>query len=1820
MTASQQETPDIVQALRASLKETERLRRQNRELAAAAAEPIAIVSMACRFPGGVATPEQLWDLLAEGRDAVTEFPADRGWDLDALFDPDPDRVGCSYTREGGFLTDAGAFDAAFFGISPREALAIDPQQRLLLQVAWEAVERAGIDPETLRGSPTGIYAGVMYNDYGGRLIDRIPDGFEGYIGNGSAGSIATGRVAYTLGLEGPAVTIDTACSSSLVALHLAAEALRRGDCTLALAGGVTVLATPSTFVEFSRQRGLAPDGRCKAFAGAADGVGWAEGVGLALVERLSDARRLGHPVLAVIRGSAVNSDGASNGLTAPNGPSQQRVIRRALAGAGLRASDVDAVEGHGTGTTLGDPIEAQALLATYGQDRDAPLHLGSVKSNLGHTQAAAGIAGVMKLVLALRHERLPKTLHVDAPSPHVDWESGNVRLLTEAVPWPRNGRPRRAGVSSFGVSGTNAHLIIEEPPVPDDRPAPALQAPWIVSARTPQALRRYAGSLAEHAGGDPGDVAYTLAGRTAFAHRAVILDDHRRGLAALAASGPHTVLPDTVVTNASTAAPGKLTFVFPGQGSQWPGMAVDLAAADPAFAAHLDACAAALAPHIDWDFAAALRDPALQERTEVVQPVTFAVVVALARRWLDFGVRPDAVIGHSQGELAAAHVAGMLSLADAAKIVAVRARALARLSGIGGMVSVPLPADEIELPEGAVISALNSPSTTVVSGSAAIVDALLAAYPRARRVNIDYPSHSPHVEALREQVLADLAGVTASPGEIPFVSTVTGEPVDHARLGAEYWYDNLRCLVRFHPTLRALAGRGHNAFIEVSPHPVLTIGVAETLPDAHVLPTLHRNRPGPEQFRAALARAHTAGLPVRWPRAGRLVDLPTYPFEERSYWLAARPVAGLGGTGHPLLTAAVTSPEPELTVHTGRLSAAVHPWLAQHAVGGTALLPGTGLIELALHATPPTHSLRELVLEAPLRLPPGGVQVQVTVDGKGAVAVYSRATDDDPWTRYAAGSIVPQEETRPPRRLEQRQPLDLDGLYERFARHGYDYGPVFRGLRAAWRSGEDIVAEVALPADQQADAYGIHPALLDAALHALAVDTQTAEVAVPFLWEGVTLHARGAGALEVRLTRLGPDRLALEATDATGAPVLSVRSLAVRAIDPAQLAAPAIDQEALFHLEWVPAANEQPGTAGAELLAGNTVTDVLDRVQRWLKDPPANTRLAVVTTGAVATHPGEHVPDLAGAAVWGLVRSAQAEHPGQFVLLDHDGAGEEAIRAALARPEPQLAIRQGVALAPRLARADRLLSPPDGPWELGLHGGGGTIESVGLLPVERPDGPGPGEVIVALRAAGLNFRDVLICLGMYPGKATIGGEGAGVVLAVGEGVTRFAPGDRVMGMFPEAGPRATTDERLLAPVPDGWSFAEGASVPVAFLTAYYGLVDLAGLRPGETLLLHAVTGGVGMAATQLARHWGVEVFGTASAGKRAVAHAQGYDDAHLGNSRTLDFAGQFLAATGGRGVDVVLNSLARDYVDASLRLLPRGGRFVEMGKTDVRDPARVAADHPGVRYLAFDVTDPGPDRLAEIFAELTPLFAAGVLRPLPVTAWDIRRAPEALRYLSQARHTGKLVLTIPRPPDPDGTVLITGGTGLLGTLIARDLVERHGMRHVLLASRSGAATTQLGPEVTVAACDAGDRESLAALLAGIPAEHPLTTVIHAAGVLADATVDALTAEQVEAVLRPKADAARHLHELTRDLDLAEFVLFSSATGTWGAPGQANYAAANAVLDALAQDRRAHGRPAVSMGWGLWAPASGMTGHLGRADLARLRRSGVRALSAEEGVA
>lgn len=1642
-------------------------------------DPVVIVGMACRAPGGVNSPEELWRLVADGTDAIGPFPTDRGWDLQALYDPDPARPGRTYVREGGFLSGVDRFDPGFFGISPREALAMDPQHRLLLEVAWEAFEHAGVVPRALRGSPTGVYVGLMYSDYAQRLT-RTPEQVEGYLGLGSAGSVASGRIAYTFGLQGPALTVDTACSSSLVALHLAAQALRRGECSYALAGGATVMSGPSSFVEFSRQRALAPDGRCKAFSASADGTGWAEGAGMLLLSRLSEARRAGLPVLAVVRGSAVNQDGASNGLTAPHGPAQQRVIRRALADAGLSPGDVDAVEAHGTGTRLGDVIEAEAFLATYGrEERERPLLLGSVKSNIGHTQAAAGVTGVIKTVLAMTHGMLPRTLHADEPAGRVDWSSGRLELLRRAVPWPRTDRPRRAGVSSFGISGTNAHVLLEEPPedpvtpprVPgaDDgaagvraggRTVPVAAVAVPVSARTGPGLRDQARRLYERVSADPDaspvDIGYSLATtRSDFGQRAVVVArDRAELLDSLRAVADGTGGPRVRTGTSRRQAPPAV--LFTGQGSQRAGMGRELYESrdlHAAFARSFDESCGLFDPLLpvplrDVVFAApGTAGAVLLHSTRFAQPALFALETALFRQFEAWGVRPELVAGHSVGEVTAAHVAGVLSLADACTLVAARGRLMDALPPGGAMAAVAAGENEVAAVAARIagtgraveIAAVNGPASVVVSGDEAAVRETVAHFRERGRsttpLRVSHAFHSARMEPVLSEFAEVLRSLTFAPPQLELVTALPERAATDKELCTpEFWADHVRRPVRFADSVAYLQQRGAAHYVELGPDGVLTGLVRSCLtspgrapgddrsPAALVVPSLRGSRPEADALTDTLAALHSQGVPVDWGawfagRGGRRVPLPTYAFQRRRHWLDASPpeasVEPPGPSVHPLLSSRTATADDDGLLLTGRLSVPGRPWLADHTVAGSVLLPATAFVEMALHAGASVGApvLEELVLTAPSPLPSQGtVELQLKVsgpDGTGrrTVLFHTRPhqpAGDRPWRRHASGTLAPADRAAavtgaggapwpPPGAVPLSAARPDAGPYELLAGRGLGYGPAFRGLRAAWVLGEELYAEVALPGaadagDESGPGFLMHPALLDAALHILALTGGTVDpaagtdgaegggVSLPFAFEGVRLHARGARLVRVRIAP-GPDgRAGVELTDEAGAPV--------------------------------------------------------------------------ATVGALTLRPLPATPGTAGPAAGGLHRTAWAP-----------------------LPEPP-------APAP----------PPR--W--------GVLGAAGTRPVELLAPPGSGVPV-------------------YADPVSAGGGSPAV---------------------------------LVAPFPPPPAAADGARDPGA------------GSRWAAR---HAL---------KLVREWLAEP--------------------RLAGSRLV------LVTTGAAGPD---GGGSGDETDVPAHAAVWGL---------VRSASR---ENPG-RFALVDV-----DGHADSWRVLPSLLAA----PAPETA--VRRGTVYVPELAPVAPAA----TERRPRlDPEGTVLITGGTGSLGMLVARHLVAAHGVRHLLLIGRRGpsapgvaelvAELGESGARVTVRAVDVTDRTALAALLDSVPAAHPLTGVVHSAAVLDDGIVPALTEERLERVLRPKADAALALHELTRDRELAMFALFSSVAGTFGSAGQANYAAANCVLDALARHRGRLGLPSTSIAWGPWQQDDGMTAHLGDTDLRRMARSGFTPLAAEEGLA
>jgi len=1606
-------------------------------------EPIAIIGMGMRLPGGAADLDGLFELLASERDVVEPVPKER-WN-EALYDPDPDARGKTYARSGAFVADVDRFDADFFGISPREAKHLDPQHRMLLETAWHALEDAGIVPASLLDSATGVFVGIGRSDYELLREGAVLDG-DAYTALGTLPSMAAGRLAFTLGLQGPTFSLDTGCSSSLVALHQACQALRRNDCALALAAGVQVTAAAESFVLMARLRALAPDGRSKTFSAHADGFGRGEGVVVAALARLSDARAAGRRVLAIVRGSAINHDGASSGITAPNGTSQQKVLRAALQSAQLTAADVDVVECHGTGTALGDPIEVQALAAVYGEHRspERPLLLGALKTNIGHLEAAAGLAGVAKIVAALRHESLPATLHTHPRNPFIAWDELPVHVVDSATPWARRaGRPRRAGVSAFGISGTNAHVILEEAPEPandsaGDAPAAQLGL-FPLSGKTPAALRRQAERLREHLTRHPqvtlADLAYSLATtRTHFRERAVIVAAQRGELLERLgglARGEST--PECACGSADIE--GKVVFVFPGQGTQWLGMGVQLFDTCPVFRAELEACEQAFAPHLTWSLLALLRGepgtPPL-ERIDVVQPALFAVNVALAAVWRSLGVQPDAVIGHSQGEVAAAYVAGILSLEDAARIVALRSRALLRLSGKGGTLAVSLSEAELtprlaSYGQRLSIAAVNSPRSLVVSGELQAVRELeceLAAdNVFARLLRIDVASHSSQMDVLQEELLEQLASTQPRAATTAFYTTVApadadGDPLARLQgpeLDASYWYGNLRRTVRFCDAAQALGRAGHRFFVECSPHPALALALEESLGGTSiaVAGSLRRQEGDLVHVHRALAQLIARGVPVDWTRllpAGQRVPLPPYAFARDRYWLDAKvpqadvSAAGLMRAEHPLLAAALPLADADACVFTGSLSLETQPWLADHAVFGHALLPGAAFLELALSAARRVGCDRvdELSLETPLLIPEqGAVQLQLAVGapdaaGRRTLSLHARRAPDAAaeltqpgWTRHASGTLAHASapdaasggvfSSWPPPGCE---PVELADCYAQLAAAGIGYGPDFQGLSAVWARGRERFAEVQLPPELAADGarYAVHPALLDAALQPLALQVRdgAADMALPFSFRGVTLRASGALLLRVHITLPdAADKPAVIAlADREGRAYGAIDALHVRPIK-RDLAAQGATAQALYRIEWTPSSAEGSGAG-----------------ERWAVIEPAR-------SGRAWSVPVER-------------------HVSMDSLLAALGAGA---------------------------------APPD-------------------------------VVVVDFRSA--------------PDAAALSGS------------------------------EATLIERAHGTVEAGLAAAQ----------AWLGCERLAGSR------LCFVTHG-------------------------AVACDEGESVAELAQAPLWG----------------LLRSAQSEQPTRKLQLL------------DADDSAASSSALP--RALLSD-----EPQLA---------LRDGVLR---------------VPRLARPPRLSGTELAAPWPTT--GTVLITGGTGTLGGLVARHLVREHGVTQLLLSSRSGAdaegaAALQaeleaLGARVRIARCDAADRDALEQLLASIDPAAPLRAVIHTAATLDDGVFDALTPERLRKVLRPKLDAAVHLHELTAQLPLSAFVLFSSAAGVLGSMGQANYAAANSFLDALAVRRRASGLPATSLAWGYWEERSQLTAQLSAADLQRMRRLGVGGLSTQEGLA
>ncbi|MEZ4453137.1 MAG: SDR family NAD(P)-dependent oxidoreductase [Nannocystaceae bacterium] len=1861
-------------------------------------DAVAIVGFGCRFPGDVASLDDLWERLVAGVDAITEVPPNR-WDIDAYYDPDPRAPSRMYTRWGGFLPGIEDFDAAFFGISPREARTMDPQQRLLLEVSWEALEHAGIPPSSLAGTPAGVWIGICSWDYSRRNHDALHDSWSA---TGNALSVAAGRISYTLGLRGPSMAVDTACSSSMVAIHLAVQSLRRGESDLALCGGVNLLLSPLSTICFSALRAMSPVGRCKSFDASADGYVRSEGCGVAVLKRLADARRDGDRVLALIRGTAVNQDGRSNGLTAPHGPAQEAVIRAALDDAGLGPADVGYLEAHGTGTALGDPIELGAIAAVMaGRAADRPLVVGSVKSNVGHGEGASGIAGLAKAVEVVRRGAIPGNLHFHTPTPRIEWDRIPLRVPTSLEGWPEAG-PRRAGINSFGFGGTNAHAVLESCDEHQDleREAPALLV-LPISAPTREALRTLAGRLADHLEAHPedalADVCATLgAGRNHWRERVAVIVGDRAALCddLRAIAGGDAPPSAHFAPEDGADAELRVALLFTGQGAQAPGMARRLHAVLPQFRGAFDRACAALDRWLERPIAPVIfgEAGALIHETQFTQPGLFAVEWGIAAALRELGVEPRAVIGHSIGELTAAAFAGVLTLEDAARIVATRGRLMRSLPRGGAMASIE--ADEasiLELLEDHLeavdVAAINGPRQVVISGDEAAVEAILAELAgrgvRSRRLTVSHAFHSPRMEPILDAFEDELRRVTLRRPRVPMISNLTGRTAgaDVARAG--YWALHVRSPVRFADGVATLmATQRPGLLVEVGPAPVLAGLCAQ---NGAAAPAIAALRPGHDDaitFAGALARLWAHGAPIRWSALygrRRRLALPPTPMHRVRHWIEASARGSIASAaGKPWIGARLDLAGPVIFEST--IGDDARAWLDDHRVGARALVPFTGWVALARGAAieaGAAGALAEVAVVAPLGVDEGAShRVQATIDGDH-VRVDVRA--DEGWRRHCDAAI---DRSPAPRgsldlaAIAGRCPeaRDAAAIYPRLTAAGLAYGPRFRGLVRAQVGEGEVLAELAAPAALAGDPRVVREiALLDAALQAAALLLEDAgglhlpvgaeAIDVGELGERLFVHARaraGRGALR---------RVDLEVADEGGAVVARIRGLALQ-----RVGGVAADDRALADEAWmiattsitIPEAtptralivgddplggalaghlsegteiikNDVHGGISAALARGRHATIValtgLDGAPivdaaALLRAAAARpgTRVVLVTRGAFVGE-GEAVSaaTFAQAGLWGLARSAAQELPTTPIrIVDLDPAYTLAeAAAALARelgddPETQVVWRQGERLGLRLAPLvdGDDLPRPEGPSRLRVDRGGAGLR----LEAWTPPTPGPGEVAIAVDFAGLNFRDVLGALGRYPGDlGPLGGECCGRIVALGDGVTTHAVGDRVIALAPGSfADVAITDARLAVPAPAGLSAEEAATIPIAFGTAWYALHELGRLRAGERALIHAAAGGVGMAALQIARTIGAEIFATASAPKWSTLRALGVDDP-LG-SRDTAFAAAIRERTGGEGIDVVLNSLTGEILRESLGLLRDGGRFLEMGKAELFTADEAAAINPRASYAAFDLAALDPDHLGAILRSVAAAFERGELRPLPHQVVPLARAPVAFRTMAAARHIGKIVLQAPRdlPLDPEGVYLVTGGTGGLGAQVARWLVDR-GARRLLLAGRRAPAPellaelTGAGAEVRAASVDLAAPGGARALVVEARRWGRLRGVVHAAGVVADAPLSGLDADAFARVLGPKAAAAWELSQETGDDPPHLFALFASASGVLGGAGQANYAAANAMLDALARGLRSAGRPALSIDWGPWR-GEGMHGRLDPALQRRLAEQGIGALT------
>jgi acyl transferase domain-containing protein/acyl carrier protein len=1905
---------------RQALAAIRQLRERVAELERGRNEPIAIIGMGCRLPGAP-SPRALWELLREGRDAIQPIPDHR---RNAMARLEGDR---QFPERAGLLDRIEEFDAEFFGIAPREARLMDPQQRLMLEVTWEALEDAGISPLGLKGSRTGVFVGATTTDYLQSVFRCTPPSeLDVYVISGTMLNAIAGRVSYTLGLQGPAITMDTACSSSLVAVDRACRSLRDGESTLAIAGGVNLIIEPRLLTCMSRWGMLSPDGRCKTFDAAANGFVRAEGTGVVILKRLSDAIRDGDRVVALLRGWAVNQDGPTSGLSVPNGLAQQAVIHEALRTAGLAPELVSYVEAHGTGTPLGDPIEIEALAAVYGAKRPAaaPLIVGSIKTNVGHLESAAGIAGLLKTVLSLGHRTIPPHLNFATPNPQIPWTQIPVRVARGPEPWPAIEGQRIAGVSSFGFSGTNAHLIVEEAPEAVPLPRPERSAHLLtVSARSPGALRQLLGSYAERletGAADPAVIGLAAAaGRAHLPYRAALVGTTETELVEQArtlAAGEHL----------DPVKPGRrevVAFLFTGQGSQYPGMAASLRANSEAFRDGFDRAAAELDRWLDRPLLEVLdaTDGSL-DQTRYTQPALFALQYGLLSYWTAAGLTPSVVVGHSIGEFAAACAAQILDLPTAARLVVTRGALMGALPAGGAMAAVegseaqiaPLLRDASGV---VAIAGLNAANETVISGEAAAVEQVLLRCAergiQAKRLVVSHAFHSPLMAPMVEPFRQTATAVTPRRAACRVISTVTGEVADGRFGTAEYWAEQIVRPVRFLDAARTLGALGVTVAVELGPHPVLA-GLAARAVDRPIewLPSLRRGRDGWRTILTSTGALYRRGAVNDWSGAegtrwrGR-VSLPTYPFQRTRYWVfdgaPAQSVQSMTPTGpavHPLLGTRLRLALKD-TVFSRSLSLEQAGLLREHRIHGRTIVPAAATLDAVVAAAAEARGVGATTVtgvsfRSPLDVNSDPTLVQTVcqqrTDGGMDVAIRAAAQDDGPWTTAVTATVEPARPAMPlpevlaPPTGPDATPVDPSLWYQELTRLGADFGPAFQSVGRAIRGDGTAWGEIRVepPGETREGDWLLSPALLDGCLQLASLAASPLEEALlpvrveQFHWFGtadrivvaqatVTASTPGKLVADIRVTR--PD----------GTPVVVMTGVSFLAVSPRSLDPNARD-EALLESRWVPLALPEPpartrdrwlvtgrpadATLGASLvewlrergtaaawrpdgdgpweadqivwLATEAGPELLSRTLNGIRSALAGGRAALwlVTRGAQAAHTGERpAPELA--ALWGLWRTAALERPGRITArIDLDPAGTDHetlgdILLALPAAETEVAIRHGAVLAHRLEHPT--VTGTDARLTVTRPG---SLESLALVPLE-PEPPKADEVTIAVQAAGLNFRDVLSALGMFPGmEVSLGGECAGVVTAVGPGVTDLAPGDEVMALAPGGlATRVTVPRTMVARRPSGASPAQAAALPVAYLTALLGLEVLAAVKPGERVLVHAGAGGVGWAAIHVAKARGARVFATAgSPAKRRLVKQLGVEAVY--DSRSASFREQLIRDTDAEGVDVVVNSLAGDLIAAGFDVLRAGGRFLELGKRGIWTREQAQRSHPEISYLPFDLGEAcaADSTLApRLFERLLAYLEAGAVPLLPVTAHPLSRPADAFTAMAQGRHTGKLVLIQDVAPTvsirPNGTYLVSGGTGGLGLEVADGLVAR-GARSIVLVSRRepDAATsdrirrlTAGGATIRPIAADVGNVAELeAALLPVLAALPPLCGVIHAAGTLADAPLDAQTEASIAATWHPKMDGAEALARLTGAASLDFFVCFGAGAALLGSSGQASYAAANAALEAFALRRFADGLPASVVTWGRWGTV-GMAARMSSTESSRFDARGVREIEPERGI-